>query len=170
MRPVLRTLGLLGSLAVPAAALAGGYNQTYLVPAIKECPGPASCVPREFESSYTFDAIILRSPKGKYLRSGKPSLILDVRGVRDATHALVNDSLTLIVSSGRVSLPTLGTFPDDSSLTQVAPQSVPLRNGRAKFPYKTPPIPNGIITNGSSVEVRDPQGHRLAVIGSQSKP
>jgi hypothetical protein len=158
-------------LVLAGAATAGGFDRTYLVPAIKQCPGPASCVPREFESSYTFDAIILRSPASKYLPSGKAPLMLDVRGVRDASHALVTGNLTLKVSSGRVSLPTLGTFPDDSPLVQMAPMSVPLKNGRAMFAYSTGvALPNGIITNGAGVEVLDPEGKRLAVIGSQSKP
>jgi len=171
MRHTLRTLALLALLGVPTAAMAGGYNRVYLVPAIKQCPGPASCVPRTFESAYTFDAIILLSPASRYTPSGKPSLILDVRGVRDAAHALVNGNLVLKVISGRVSLPTLGTFPDNSPLTQLPPVSIPLKNGRTRFPYRPPAVaPNGTITNGGSIEVLDPQGNRLAVTGSQAKP
>jgi hypothetical protein len=164
-------VALLAALAVPIAAMAGGYGRVYLVPAIKECPGPASCVPREFESAYTFDSIVARTPSGKYSPSGKPQLILEVRGVRDPSGALSNASLTLRVLAGRVSLPTLGTLPDGSPLARVPPVPIPLKNGSAKFPYKpSVAVPNGTITNGGGVEVLDPDGNRLAVTGSQAKP
>jgi len=170
MRDMLPRLAALAALAVPHVVAAGGYNRVYLVPAIKRCTTASSC-PREFESSFTFDSIVLRSPASKYAPTGKAQLILDVRGVRDASNALVSGNLTLRVLSGRVSLPGLGTFPDDSPLTQQAPISVPLKNGGAKFPYKpSVGLPNGLIVNGGGVEVYDPEGNRLAVTGSQSKP
>src|SRR5262249_2353829 len=111
------------SLAVPLllalcrpAVVAAGSNRIYLVPAVKECPGPASCVPRQFESTYTFDTILLHQQAGKYSVPNKPSFIVDVRGVKDASGNLVDGTLSLRLQSGRVSLPTLGTFPDDSPL------------------------------------------------------
>jgi hypothetical protein len=170
MRHMLPRLAVLAALAIPHVVAAGGYNRVYLVPAIKRCTTASTC-PREFESSFTFDSIVLRSPASKYQPTGKAQLILDVRGVRDASNALVNGNLTLRVLSGRVSLPGLGTFPDDSPLTQQAPITIPLKNGGAKFPYKpSVGIPNGLIVNGGGVEVYDPDGNRLAVTGSQSKP
>jgi hypothetical protein len=170
MRHARRTLGLAALLA-SSAATAAEYNRIYLVPAIKECPGPSSCVPREFESAYTFDSIILMSPATKYAPSGKPALILKIRGVRDPSGIPVNGNLTLRILPVRVSLPGLGTFPDDSPLTQVAPLRIPLRNGNnARFPYYTPLVPNGLIANGGGVEILDPDGNRLAVTGSQSRP
>ena len=171
MRQAFTILGVLASFLIPSPVTAGGYNRIYLVPAIKECHAASSC-PREFESAYTFDSIILMTPAGRYLPKGKPSLILDIRGVRDPSRALLNGSLTLHVISGRVSLAGFGTFPDKSSLTQVAPVPILLRNGRAKnFPYRPAvEVPNGLITNGGGVEVLDPDGNRLAVTGSQSRP
>jgi hypothetical protein len=172
MRQAIPTLALLAALAASGPASAGRYNRIYLVPALKECPGPASCVPREFESSYTFEAIVLGTPSGKYTPSGKPLLVFDVRGVRDRSGGLVSGNLTLRIMSGRVSLPGFGTFPDDSSLTQVAPVPIPIKNGSVKkFPYKpSVDIPNGTITNGGGAEILDPEGKRLAVTGSQAKP
>jgi hypothetical protein len=165
-------LGLLVALAVPPGALAGGYGRVYLVPALKPCPGPATCVPREFQSSYTFDSIILHSPSGRYSPPNKPAFILEIRGVRDPAGTPVNGSVTLRVRSGRVSLPTLGTFPDDSPLVQTPPVPIPLKNGNnPRFSYKPATgIPTGTISNGGGVEVLDPDGKLLAVTGSQSKP
>lgn len=100
-----------------------------------------------------------------------PALTLDIRGVRDPSHALVTGNLTLRILPSRVSLPAQGTIPDDSSLTQVPPKAIPIKNGNAHFPYKPgASAPNGTITNGGGVEVLDPDGARLAVIGSQAKP
>lgn len=170
MRPMLFRLAVCAAIVVPHAARAGGYNRVYLVPAVKRCTTAATC-PREFASSFTFDTIVLRSPATKYLPAGKPSLILDLHGVRDASGAPLNGTLMLRVLSGRVSLPGLGTFPDDSSLTQQAPIPVTLKNGDGKLPYKpSPGVPNGTIVNGGGVEVYDPDGNLLAVTGSQSKP
>lgn len=163
-------LGLLLLLLAPAGVSAAGLNRVYLVPALVECPGPATC-PRAFASAYTFDSIVLRTPATRYTSGSKPSFVLDLRGVRDPSGAPVNGTLTLRVRSGRVSLPGLGTFPDDSPLTQQAPVSIPLRNGNGKVSYRpaTPP-PNGLVVNGGGVEVLDPQGQLLAVTGTQSKP
>ena len=170
MRSKLCRLVVLAVLVIPHAARAGGYNRVYLVPAVKQCTTASTC-PREFESSFTFDAIVLHSPASKYMPAGKPALILDVHGVRDASGTPVNGVLTLRVLSGRVSLPGLGTFPDNSSLTQQAPIPVALRNGDGKLPYKPATgAPAGTIVNGGGVEVYDPDGNLLAVTGSQSKP
>jgi hypothetical protein len=173
MRPAIHhTLAVCAALALPPAAAAASYNRVYLVPAVKRCPGPATCVPRELESAYTFDSIVLRSPATRYLPVGKPSLFLEVRGVRDPAGNLVNGNLTLRLVQSRVSLPTLGTFPDDSPLTAVAPIPIPLKNGsNRKLPYKpdTQP-PNGTIVNGGGLEVYDPDGKLLAVTGSRVRP
>jgi hypothetical protein len=170
MRLTLPLSALAALLTLPPPALAGGYNHVYLVPAIKECTQAATC-PREFESAFTFDSIVLMNPSTKYGSSKKPSLILDIRGVRDASQALVNGDVMVKIVSGRVSIPTFGTFPDGSPLTSVPPKTVTLTNGKARFSYKPdPPAPNGTITNGGGVEVYDPDGKLLAVTGSQSKP
>ena len=75
------------ALAVPAIATAGGYNRVYLVPALEAVPRRDPCQPREFQSAYTFDSIVLRSPATRYMPVGKPSLILEVHGVRDPSGA-----------------------------------------------------------------------------------
>jgi len=170
MRPTLPLAALIVLLVAAPRAFAGGSNRVYLVPALKQCAGPAACT-REFESAYTFDSIVLLTPATKYSSSKKPSLSVDIRGLRDASQALVNGTIVVQVLSGRVSVPTFGTFPDDSTLIQVQPANVTVKNGNARFAYKPPtPAPNGTITNGGGVEVYDPDGHLLAVTGSQSKP
>ena len=52
--------------------------------------------------------------------------------------------------SARVSVPGIGTFPDSSPLTRVAPVPIPLENG-------------------GGVEIFDPDGKRLAATGAQAK-
>jgi len=170
MQRLLLRLVMSAALAVPVAATAGGYNRVYLVPALEQCLDLTPCQPREFQSAYTFDTIVLRTPATRYMPAGKPSLILEVHGVRDPSGVLANGNLTLKVLSGRVSIPAFGTFPDDFSLAQVAPLSVPLKNGSNRsFPYKAD-TPVGLIVNGGGVEVYDPAGNLLAVTGSQSRP
>lgn len=157
------------ALVLQGASAHAGANRVYLVPALQACPGPASC-PRELASNFTFDAIILRTPAGKYSPPGKPSLSIDLSGVRDATGAPFNGALTARVISGRVSIPGIGTLPDDSPLAQVAPLTITLKNGKGKIAYTPPQAPSGLVTNGGGVEISDPDGHLLAVTGSQTKP
>lgn len=159
---------LLFCLFAAAPALAG-MNRVYLVPALKECPGPATCT-REFESTYTFDSIVLRNAAAKYSPPGKPALSLDLRGVRDGSGTPFTGSLSVHVLSGRVSIPGFGTLPDGSPLAEVAPVPVTLKNGNGKVSYSPPASPSGLISNGGGVEVVDPDGKVLAVTGSQTKP
>jgi hypothetical protein len=128
-------------------------------------------MPRELESAYTFDTIVVMTPSGRYYPSNGPALIVNVRGVRDPSHALLEGTVMLRLISGRVSLPGLGTFPDGASLVQPPPVAIRVRNGNARFPYK-PELrpPSGTITNGGGVEILDPTGKRLAVTGSQTRP
>ena len=173
MKTILSVTAAIAALLTVTIAQAVPYSRVYLVPAIKKCETVASaCVPRELESRYTFDTIVLRSAATRYLPVGKPSLYLEIRGVRDPGGTLVNGALRLQVLSGRVSLPTLGTFPDNFSLTQVAPVAVPLKNGaNRRFAYSSDPgPPAGTIVNGGGIEVYDPEGKLLAVTGSQSRP
>jgi hypothetical protein len=172
MRNACRALALCAALLAPTVATAAGYNRVYLVPALKPCPGSANCPGRELASSYTFDTIVLRSPSTRYLPTDKPSLFLQIRGVRDAFGTPVTGTLTLKLLSGRVNVPGLGTVGDSSSLATVPPLSIPLKNGNnSKFPYKpSPQAPAGTLVNGGGVEVYDPEGKLLAVTGSQAKP
>jgi hypothetical protein len=164
-----RAVAVLGVILGAASAHAGGWAKVYLAPALAECLGPATC-PRAFESTYTFDEIALRTPSAKYSPPKKPSLIVEIKGVRDAAGTLVDGDVTVRVLSGRVSIPGFGTFPDGSPLTAVPPAVVTLTKGNGKLVYRAPASPNGLITNGGGVEVYDPQGKRLAVTGTQSKP
>ena len=54
-------LALLAALVIPHLAAAGGYSRVYLVPAVTACPTRSTC-PRAFDSSFTFDSIVLHSP------------------------------------------------------------------------------------------------------------
>jgi hypothetical protein len=163
------SLSLAVALLIAPAVVIAGSNRVYLVPALKQCPGPAPC-PRAFASTYTFDSVLLRTPASQYSPPKKPAFIVDVRGVKDGTGKLFDGTLTLRVQSGRVSLPGFGTLPDDSLLTAVAPVDVPVKGGRGHASYTPVASPNGLISNGGGVEVLDPDGKRLAVTGSQSKP
>lgn len=165
-----RALVVLGVLVGAASVHAGGWSRVYLAPALAKCAGPATC-PRTFESTYTFDEIVLRTPSSKYMSPKKPSIIVELKGVRDASGTPLDGTVTVKVLSGRVSIPGFGTMPDDSSLAQVPPIAVSLSKGNGKLAYKpSPQAPNGTITNGGGVEVYDPTGKLFAVTGSQSKP
>lgn len=165
------TLCSVALLLAPAVASAGGLSRVYLVPALTECLGPATCSPRTFESTFTFESIVLLSSASKYTSPTKPSLQLVLHGVRDGAGALFTGDLSAKVVSGRVSLPGFGTFPDGSPLTDVPAVPIHVTNGNGHVAYKSAtPIPAGTITNGGGVIVRDPDGKSLAVTGSQSKP
>jgi hypothetical protein len=157
-----------GTLLAATSAWAG-WARVYLVPALVECPGPATC-PRELESAYTFDEIVLRSQSAKYMQPKKPTLIVELKGVRDPSGAPFDGDLQVNVLSGRVSIPGFGTLPDGSPLAQQPPIIVTLSKGDGKVVYRAPSSPSGLLTNGGGVEVRDPDGKLLAVTGSQSKP
>jgi hypothetical protein len=157
----------------PMVATAAGYgNRVHLVPALKPCPGAGTCPGRALESSYTFDTIVLRTPANRYLATGKPSFLLQIRGVRDASGTPLTGNLTLRILPARVNVPGVGTLGVDFSLAVVPPVSVPLRNGsNPKFAYSPPQqTPNGTLVNGGGVELYDPEGNLLAVTGTQTKP
>ncbi len=89
MQRLLLRLTMLAALTVPAVATAGGYNRVYLVPALKPCLGDIPCQPREFQSAYTFDSIVLRSvplkngsnPKFPYKANSPVGIIVNGGGV-----------------------------------------------------------------------------------------
>lgn len=174
MRSTLRPLELLLAVLITAtSASAAGPNRVHLVPALKPCPGAGICPGRQLASSYTFDSIVLRSSSSRYLAVDKPTLLLQIRGVRDASGAPVNGSLTLKVLSGRVYTPPAGgTIGDGSSLAAQPPVPIPLRNGsNPKFAYRpSQPTPRGTLVNGGGIEVYDPEGNLLAVTGSEARP
>jgi hypothetical protein len=160
----------------PVVALGGPMNRNFLVPAFRRCPGPASCFPPVRESAYTFDTAVLRTPSGRFISGGKVALLVELKGVRDATGALVStnasdprDDFKVILAAGQVTVPGVGTLP-----TNALPDTVigfDLRDGKARIVYKTPDsLPAGLVTEGGAVSIVDNQDKRFATIGSQSHP
>jgi hypothetical protein len=154
-------------------ALAGGFNVNYLVPAFVPCPGPDTCGAPERESRFTFDTAIVRAPRGKYTNPSKPSLFIELRGVKDEGGAPVtSNGFTAHVSAGQVNILSLGlTIPPGHPLSQVAPFTIPLRNGNSRrVPYKpSAQPPSGTTAEGGAITVYDSDGKRLATIGAQYK-
>jgi hypothetical protein len=67
-----------GKLQLPRNAL--DYNIMQLVPALKKCDNTgATCVPRQFESRYTFHDIVLRWRRSNYARGPLYLTVIDVR-------------------------------------------------------------------------------------------
>ena len=168
MRTIVATFVLLS--AVPLWA--GRLNTNYLVPAYVPCPGPDTCGAPQLESTFTFDTAILRGPVGKYANPAKPSVIVELRGVKDASGALVtSDAFTIVVAAGQVNVSAVGlTIPPGHPLSQVAPIPLPLKGGKGKVVYKpAQTAPPGTVAEGGGVTVYDSQGKRLATVGTQYK-
>jgi len=154
---------------LPQLASAGGLNRTYLVPSFRTCPGPQTCFPPAHDSTFTFESAVLKTPVSRFLRSRKTAFILEVKGVRDAAGNLASGvQFTVVVATGQITVPGIGTFPSgtipDTRITFVA------ERGRAKIPYKTPDVPRGTVVEGAGITILDPEGRRLATIGSQAAP
>ncbi len=163
-----RLAALLVLVLLPTLAFAGGLNRNYLVPSFRSCAGPAACPPQH-DSSFTFESAVLKTPVSRFLRSGKTAFILDLKGVRDAAGNLVSGvQLTVVLATGQITVPGIGTFPPgaipDTRVTFV------VERGRAKVPYKAPEVPRGTVVEGGAVTILDPEGRRLATIGSQAAP
>ena len=174
MRTRLLTAPLVVLLLAPTA-FAGGFNTTYLVPAYVVCPGPDICGAPQRESRFTFESATLRSPRGQFTDPKKPSFVVELKGVKDETGALVSGSgFTAQIASGQVNLflPTPLTLPAGFPLAQVLPVEISLNNGHSRTSYKSDPkntAPAGTVTEGGGVTVYDSDGKRLATIGSQFK-
>ena len=105
-------------------------------------PSRAPACPASSSRAIRSTAIVLRSAATRYLPVGKPSLYPRDPGRAGPVRHAGERGAELQVVSGRVSLPTLGTFPDDFSLTQVAPVAVPLKNGdERRFSYSSDGCP-----------------------------
>jgi hypothetical protein len=170
MRPLALTVILVALSAVPAVA--GGYNANYLVPAFVTCPGPDVCGAPQRESSFTFETAILRAPRGKYLNPKKPALIVDIKGVRDITGALVTgDGFAIQLTTGQVNLVGLATtLPAGSQLSTQAPIPLPLTNGNGHLAYRSKQqAPSKTVIEGGGVTIYDSAGKRLATVGTQAK-
>jgi hypothetical protein len=177
MRALAATLTL-----VPALALAG-MNRTYLVPAYKPCPnGQTSCAPPGPSSTFTFEQVILKSRPSPFIKPNQVSLIVELKGVRDASGALVTtdpanpaDDFILRTGAGRVVL-LAGTnlqLEPGSPLVPVTDLRIDLKNGKGSATLKTPEETptNGLINQSLGVpELLDNQGNPLAVTGARSRP
>ena len=154
---------------LPQLASAGGLNRTYLVPSFRTCPGPQTCFPPAHDSSFTFESAVLKTPVSRFLRSRKTAFILELKGVRDAAGNLASGvQLTIVLTTGQITVPGIGTFPPGAIPdTRI---SFTVEHGRAKVPYKTPDVPRGTVVEGAGVTILDPDGRRLAIIGSQAAP
>lgn len=159
----------------PLAARAGGFNVNYLVPAFVVCPGPGTCGAPVRESRFTYETAALKVPRGRYLNPKKPSLIVELKGVKDENGSPVTgDSFRIRIDTGQVNLPSLGTtIPAGHALSQQEPIAIPLRNGntpKGGFPYSPEATaPAGTIVEGGGITILDSDGRRLAVTGTQAK-
>jgi hypothetical protein len=173
LRPT-RAFAVATLVLVPALAPAG-MNKNFLVPAFSPCIGKGSCPPAR-ASTFTFETATLQSPAGRYIAAGKLALKVELKGVRDASGGLVTtnasdptDDFKIVLGAGQVTIPGVGTLP----VTALPDTEIPfdLRDGKAKVTYRTPDVtPSGLVTEGGVVSIVDNQGHRLATVGSQSKP
>jgi hypothetical protein len=164
---------LLALIALATPVWAGGLNTTFLVPAYVTCVGPDICsgTPAR-ESSFTFESATLRTPRSPFADPKKPSLIVELKGVKDAGGRLVTaNGFSLQISSGQVNLfePAPGfSLPAGHPLSVISPVSFDVTNGHAKLAYKpgtTPPA--GTVAEGGAVTIYDNAGKRLAVIGTR---
>jgi hypothetical protein len=167
---------------VPALALAG-MNRTYLVPAYKPCPNAqTSCAPQGTASTFTFEQALLKSRPAPYIKPNQVSVIVEVKGVRDASGALVTtdpsnpaDDFVLRTGAGRVVL-LAGTnlqLEPGSPLVPVTEVRFDLKNGKGTGALRTPEETptNGLINNSIGVpELYDNQGNPLAVTGARTRP
>lgn len=166
---------VLAALCLPGGAQ-GGMNRSYLVPSYPPCDGPAFC-PAVRESSFTFDSAILLSPQSRYIKAGKVSLEIQLKGVRDASGQLVTtdasdpgDDFAVVIPVGIVVVPGLGILPP--GIQGDTTVSFDLKNGAARVRYPTPDeAPAGLVSVSTTIpHVRDNQGKRFAVTGAESKP
>jgi hypothetical protein len=180
MRALLRSVVLAALL--PALGLAG-MNRNYLVPAYKPCPADmTSCAPQGPVSTFTFDQAILKSRPSPYIKPNQVSLVIELKGVRDASGALVTtdtgspaDDFILRTPAGRVTL-LAGTnlqLEPDSPLSPAVEVRIDLKNGKGHGSLTTPdetPSHGLISQNLGTPELLDNQGNVLAVTGARSRP
>jgi hypothetical protein len=161
---------------LPAAA-AADMTRTYLVPAYAPCPGPATC-PATLSSTFSFSSAVLKNAKARYLAPGKVTLVVELKGVKDASGQLVTtdpgnaaDDFLLVISPAQVTIAGIGTLPP--GLSPETRLHIDLKNGdgsqKLTTPEETPK--HGLVANSAGLPmVFDSQGKVLAVTGSQSPP
>ena len=180
MRALLRAVVLAALL--PALARAG-MNRNYLVPAYKPCPAEqTSCAPQGPASTFTFEQAVLKSKPSPYIKPNQVSLVIDLKGVRDASGALVTtdssnpaDDFILRTPAGRITL-LAGTnlqLEPGSPLVPVTDVRIDLKNGKGHASLTTPAETptHGLINQSLGVPaLLDNQGNLLAVTGARSQP
>ncbi len=161
---------------IPAVALAG-MNKNFLVQPFEPCAGPAICPDFRSLSSFTFETAVLRSPQSRYIASGKLAVQVELKGVRDASGALVTtepgnpaDDFKLIVPEAEVYSPGIGVLP--SGVVGDVIVRFDLKNGNATVRYSTPDgVVSGLVTVATeSPYVIDNQGQPFAATGARAKP
>ena len=166
-------LALASVMLLPAVAGAK-LNRNFLVPAYEACPGSSNCNPPTLSSSYTFDSILLYSPADPYTAPGKLALRIVVKGLRDGSGNLFNGTIHATSGQSRITiLGLLGTIGETSPLAAPTQYTITVKNGAARYDYKTPPETpeHGLIANSlTSPVVYDPDGKPLAVTGARTKP
>jgi hypothetical protein len=161
-------------LALPALATAK-LNRSYMVPVYAACPGSGNCFPPVLASAYTFDSIVLYSSPLPYIQAGKLSLMVIVKGLKDANGMPATGTFTLTVPSSRVTVLTqnIGTLGDTSPLAPDTVYDVKVTNGstRARFTVPDSAKDATVVVNQFGAPILyDPDGHELASTGSRSKP
>ena len=168
-------VGLVTLLVLPTAAK-GGFNANYLVPGYAPCESGGSCASIP-SSTYTFETAILKSPRGRFsLREGKVSVIIQLKGVRDASGQLVttdpsdrDDRFVLVLPSGRIVLPSIGTLAEGSIPASRIP--IELVNGRGKAKFVAEGTQPGLVNlSFEAPVVLDPDGNLFAATGAMAKP
>lgn len=171
---------LLSALLIGTANTAGaGMNRTYLVPAYAACQ-VGVCAPT-LESVFRFDEAALISSQARYTGPGKLALIIDMKGVRDASGALLTtdpandaDDFLMVIPESRVTLLSgalVGTLAPGLAGDTIYRFDV--AKGRVRKRFTTPDITpeRGLVTEVlGTPAVLDNQGKRLAVTGVRTKP
>jgi len=119
--------------------------------------------------------LAIRQAMGRERGTGKLALMLQVKGLKDASGSPVTGRLTVEIPASRITILSqgIGTLGENSPLAAQPPYVVDVKNGAARAKFLTPSTTpgNGLIVNtfGAPV-VYDPEGKELASTGTQSKP
>lgn len=176
-RAVPACLGVLLSFLSAAAARAG-FDTSHLVPAYAPCsPGTTSC-PAVLESRFAFERAVLKAANRRWLQDGKVALVVELRGVRDESGALVQgdpsdpgDDFVLVLPGTQVSV--LGTTYAPGVLAGETRIPIEITNGKGRASFRPPAggESSGVVAEaGAPPYVLDPDGNRLAVAGTRAKP
>jgi hypothetical protein len=162
-----------------AGSASAGMNRTSMVPAYAACH-VGVCTPT-LESTFHFDDVTLFSSQAKYTGPGKLALMIDIKGLRDASGALVTtdpgndaDDFLVVIPESRTTLLSgalVGTLSPGIAGDQV--YRLDVTKGHVRKRFATPDITpeHGLVTQvlGNPM-LLDNEGNPLAVTGARSKP